>query len=73
MQTSGLDADERTTLMASLLKAAKLKHRIVFCGEQNTGMLYSCWIEVPEGAVNDGWMKIDSLAVLCQYIAKYSR
>lgn len=60
------DADDRVTLMGSLLKAVNLEYRIVF--KDGT-----CWIEVPEAAMSSGWMKIESIHALVRYIEKYGR
>ena len=66
------EADEAVTLMAAMLRASYLPHKVVFGGDSVAGhprILYTCWVEVPEAAMNGSWMKIDSVADLVVYMA----
>ncbi len=61
--------------MVSLLKEARLPHRVVFSGDEQSGctsLMYTCWLEVPE-EMTGGWLKIDSVAGLVRYMANRLR
>lgn len=66
------DMDEDLTMMASLLKALKVEHRIVFDGKKSdavvSGMLYGCRIEAK--SKSNEWHQIESLPELVQWLGQ---